>query len=151
MSLKSYFQFLDDILYEIYETKGKGKNITEIFDSFYGYSPISDNNLSLNFGNQYPNLQASNIEDFFNKNEALDYEFLKVKQALLYLENEKLIYRITESNFDLTYLGIKKLSKTFFDEYKDEKFQKYFNRTTVTIGLSVSTIGLILKIIFSKY
>lgn len=150
MSLKSDFQFLDDILYEIYETKGKGKNINEIFNSFYGHSPISHKNSTLNFGIQYPNIQASNIEDFFNKYEALDYEFLKVKQAILYLENNNLIYRITESKYDLTYLGIKKLSKTFVDDYKNELFEKYFNRTTITLGLLISTIGLILTVVFSK-
>lgn len=150
MSLKSNFEFLDDILLEIYKTKGKGKNIVDIFQSFYGHTPISDSDTILNFGNQYPDLanETKSIDDFFNRHDALDYEFLKVKQALTYLENKGLLYRINEKTFDLTYSGIMKLSKTFVDDYKKERFDKYFNRTTVTIGLLISTVGLALKLIF---
>lgn len=152
MSLKSNFEFLDDILLDIYETKGRGKSIVGVFKSFYGHSPISDTKSSLNFGTQFPDLinKSYSIDDFFNRHDTLDYEFLKIKQAIIYLESEKLIYRITDKDYDLTYLGIAKLSKTFVDDYKEERFEKYFNRTTITISLLVSTIGLALTVIFSK-
>lgn len=59
-------------------------------------------------------------------------------------------YALFYKDYDLTFSGIKKVSKTFVDDYNQELFEKYFNRVTVTIGLLISTIGLFLTIIFSK-
>lgn len=72
--IKSDFQFLDDIILEIGSTKGKGLTIYNIFERFYGHSPVTDSNTILNFGRQYPSLADTtlSIDEFFDKGEALD-------------------------------------------------------------------------------
>ncbi len=140
--IKADFQFLDNIILELGDTKGKGLSINEIFEKFYGHSPVTDSNSALNFGVSYPNLADTtlSIEDFFNKSEALDYEFSKLKQALIYLEYERLLYRISANSYELTYFGITKISKTFVSDYiESEDFKKLEKRKTY-IGLTISII-----------
>lgn len=145
-SLKSDFQFLDDIILEISLSNGKGLTINNIFKRFYGHSPVTDSNTVLNFGRQYPTLAETtiSIEDFFNKSKALDYEFSKLEQALLYLESEKILYKISNNTYELTYFGITRLSKTFVDDYTETENLKTLEKSKTYITLTISIITFLL-------
>ncbi|WP_157209292.1 hypothetical protein [Mariniflexile maritimum] len=144
--IKSDFQFLDDIILEIGSTKGKGLTIYNIFERFYGHSPVTDSNTILNFGRQYPSLADTtlSIDEFFDKGEALDYEFSKLEQALLYLESEKILYKITDNTYELTYFGITRLSKTFVDDYIESENLKTLEKRKTYITLTISIITFLL-------
>ncbi|MEM0518466.1 hypothetical protein [Aequorivita flava] len=144
--IKSDFQFLDDIILEIGSTKGKGLTINNIFERFYGHSPVTHPDTILNFGRQYPSLANTtlSIDEFFDKGEALDYEFSKLEQALLYLESEKILYKITGNTYELTYFGITRLSKTFVDDYIESENLKTLEKRKTYITLTISIITFLL-------
>jgi len=144
-------KFLDDILKTLYKSKNESMSLYEIFKIFYKVTPQDNENLLLNFGVTYPDLETKGLtmKEFFKEHKKLDFKLERLKKALEFLESENTIYRLDNKNFRITFKGIIQYSKSFEKEYQKEVDDRFFNKSTVILGLIVAlitaVIGLFIK------
>lgn len=144
-------KFLDNILKTLYESKNESMSLYEIFKIFYKVTPQDSENLLINFGVTYPDLETKGLthKEFFKIHEKLDFKLERLKKALEFLESENMIYKINNKKFRITFKGIVQYTKSFEKEYQKEVSDRFFNKSTVIIGLIIalitSVIGLFIK------
>lgn len=132
--------FLDDILKALYKSRNECLSIFEIFNRFYRVTPQDNKSLPLDFGTTYPDFDTESLtlDEFFDKHDKLDFKLERLKKALEYLETENMIYRLDNKNYRISFKGIIQYSKSFEQEYKKEIDDRYFNKSTVIVGLIIA-------------
>lgn len=143
-------QLLDTILEYLINCEDYKKSYILLVDDFFNTNLKEEKNSylhSLNFEKLFDTL--------FLREDRNAKRIEKLKEALCYLEEEKLIKLLPINSVRLTFKGIIKCSKPFVTEYKQNEnkrlFDKYSSMIMFLISLVTFLIGLKLEDIILKY